>query len=257
MRVASLLLLVVAIGTAEAAPSPEDERQARSLYERGMASYEVREFDRAISDFTAAYVLTHEPGLLFNLGQASRLADRPEEAVYFYRGYLRQRPDAPNRQDVEEFIERLATRVEAPVVRPAPSVPVVPPQASVVTPTYVPPARRRIFNGPVQVGVGIGLMGIGVAAVIAGVVVGTQATADAAHISDGAAHGVAWNPQLRAEWNAGQRDAKIAIALDVVGVATAATGALLTALGAHKMARTGLAAAPTRDGMRVAWTYAF
>ena len=38
---------------------------------------------------------------LYNLGQSYRLANDPEQALYFYRAYLRTSDDPPNRKEVE------------------------------------------------------------------------------------------------------------------------------------------------------------
>ena len=58
------------------------------------------------SEFKLAYARSQAPGLLFNLAQASRLNKDYEQALHFYRTYLRVRPDAPNRDDVEQAHRR-------------------------------------------------------------------------------------------------------------------------------------------------------
>ncbi len=242
-----LLAALLLSRPAFAAPTPDEMREARSRYERGMAKYVVRDFDGAIVDFKIAYELTSEPGLLFNLGQACRLGKRPEDALYFYRTYLRQFPDAPNRRDVVEFIERLAAL-------PPPEAAVLAPLPVLAPPTAIaprPPSRR------VELGLGIAFSGAALALGGGGVGLGIEADNDARHVSASAAKGVAWNPALRSEWNEGQRDAQAATALYVVGGACAITGVVLSALGARHHWAGHLAAAPTAGGAQVAWSGSF
>jgi hypothetical protein len=80
------------------------ERQAYDLYQEGITHYNLGEFDAAIEKFKAAYALTGAPGLLFNVAQAYRLKKDYEQALYFYKTYLRLDPDAPNKKDVEARI---------------------------------------------------------------------------------------------------------------------------------------------------------
>ena len=77
-----------------------------------MAHYELGEFAAAVDEFKLAYARSQAPGLLFNLAQASRLNKDYEQALHFYRAYLRVRPDAANRDDVERRITELEPIVE-------------------------------------------------------------------------------------------------------------------------------------------------
>src|SRR5439155_1654304 len=79
---------------ADAPASPGRER-----YERGTLRYNLGDFDAAIVEFKAAYEASRAPALLYNLAQAHRLNRDPERALYFYRTYLREAPDAENRAE--------------------------------------------------------------------------------------------------------------------------------------------------------------
>jgi len=83
------------------------EKQAYDLYQQGITNYNLGEFDAAIEKFKAAYALTGAPGLLFNVAQAYRLKKDYEQALYFYKTYLRLDPDAPNKGDVEARITEM------------------------------------------------------------------------------------------------------------------------------------------------------
>ena len=87
--------------------------EARELYKKAMTHYELGAFDDAIVEFKRAYELTSAPGLLFNIAQVYRMKKDAEQAVYFYRTYLRLMPDAPNRADVEARLGAVHERFHA------------------------------------------------------------------------------------------------------------------------------------------------
>jgi hypothetical protein len=75
------------------------------------AQANLNEFTEALVDFKEAYRLLPDPVLLYNLGQCERQLGRLEEAIRFYRSFLREQPKAPNRQDVTHKIDEIeATR---------------------------------------------------------------------------------------------------------------------------------------------------
>ncbi len=141
---------------ARAQRRPEDEREspealaARAAYEDGVARYNIGEFDAAIDAFKKAYLLTRRAGLLFNIAQAYRQkgAGSCALSLRFYRAYLREKPGAPDRADVEARMAELegcARREEAaaaPVPQAArpPAGETVPPPASSTEPRAGLPA---------------------------------------------------------------------------------------------------------------------
>jgi tetratricopeptide (TPR) repeat protein len=99
---ASLLVLT-------ATPSSKAQ-QAADLARKSMTEYNVGKFDAALEDATNAYMLDARPGFLYNIGQCQRALHNWERAEFFYRGYLRDKPDAPNRKSVEELIAEMQTK---------------------------------------------------------------------------------------------------------------------------------------------------
>lgn len=96
------------------APAPATTlEEARRHYERGIAHYNLGAFDAAITEFKAAYERSSEPDLLFNIAQAYRLKEDYRQALFFYDAYLRMRPAAANRPDVEKRIVEMKQLVEA------------------------------------------------------------------------------------------------------------------------------------------------
>ena len=119
MTLAAVAVALVLCASTAQADDPIQE--AKDHYERGMAHYELGEFAAAVDEFKQAYQRSQAPGLLFNLAQASRLGKDYEQALHFYRAYLRVRPDAPNRADVEKRIVELRDAVDALARHPKPS----------------------------------------------------------------------------------------------------------------------------------------
>jgi len=109
--VVCLLALVMASTSARAAaPTGSDEAlaaEARKHYEEGTKAFNLAEFPRAIAEFKAAYNAKPDPLLLFNIAQAFRLGGDDAQALLFYKSFLRNMPDAPNRKEVEARIRTL------------------------------------------------------------------------------------------------------------------------------------------------------
>lgn len=96
----------------------EGSREARALFERGNTCYNVRDFACAIEAWTEAYKRSGDANLLYNLGQAHRLAGHPPESLFHYRGYLRARPEAPNRAAVEALMKEVESTWQLERARP-------------------------------------------------------------------------------------------------------------------------------------------
>jgi tetratricopeptide (TPR) repeat protein len=106
-------LLLFSSLPAEAQQPPVDESaQAKALYSKGMAHFQLEEYDAAIEKWQEGFRIRPVPEFLYNIGQAYRLSRRPEKALSFYQKYLRMAPKAPNRSEVERHIASLSKVVE-------------------------------------------------------------------------------------------------------------------------------------------------
>jgi tetratricopeptide (TPR) repeat protein len=278
------IVLLAALALGGLARADDAKAHARALYDRGMGHYNVGEFDAAAEDFKQAYQLTRAPGLLFNLAQACRLAHKNEEALRFYRTYLREKPNAVNKKDVKAFIA-LLEKMPAPAApapppanetstaagdKPPPDKEVEPapePPARVEAPSPPPPAHTEaiapvhpVLVAPVAkpasvkpyvvaaaVLGGVGVAALGTAAYFA------VASRDASSEITGAS---AWTPGLQQRWDDGQRDAQVATALFVVGGVSAGVAVVLGAVAARKHAKK-LALIPSVGPGAVGWSCAF
>src|SRR5262245_58938591 len=96
---------------AQTEPAPEDgtpvksSENARELYEQGVIFYNVGEYAKAIEAFRSAYLASPKPSLLFNIAQAYRKQGDCNKAAEFYQTYLREKPDAADRQDIEAKLQ--------------------------------------------------------------------------------------------------------------------------------------------------------
>jgi tetratricopeptide (TPR) repeat protein len=93
--------------TAPPAAASAGVERARQVFERARRAYNLGQWAEAADGFADAYQLTGDPTLLFNRAQALRQGGRLGEAVNAYRAYLREKPDAANRAEVEQRIQNL------------------------------------------------------------------------------------------------------------------------------------------------------
>jgi hypothetical protein len=199
LTVLSLCLGLTVFGSGRA--HAEDAQHARELFQEGNTYFDVGQFDKAIDAWQRGYKEKSDPGFLYNIAQAYRLSGDPAKAIFFYRGFLRNSPKAPNRVEIEAKISALqkqlteqehartpaagTTTSPSPAVVPAPS-PSPPPSTTAPAPlpaqtlappppgvpspgmteelTTAPPAPPSEPPGPplkTQLGVGMGVNGWG------------------------------------------------------------------------------------------------
>jgi tetratricopeptide (TPR) repeat protein len=229
----AVLALAVASVAASARASEVDE--AKRHYLKGTKAYEVGAYEEAIVEYREAYRLVDDPALLFNLGQAQRLAGHTVEALRAYRMFLLKVPDAPNRADVEAIVHDLE-RLPQPAAQKAVSTPVppappiataaapavaTPPPASITTAPreQAPnaPSRTRVIAGAVVAGIGGALLAGG----IAFSVLANHASNDVTHAAQ---TGGAFDYGI---YSSGKTDDALGIALLSVGGCAVVVGAIV------------------------------
>jgi len=116
------LCLFASQGRAGAANLPDDvaksgvkdaKQEAKARFVSGQSHYNLNEFAAALGDFKEAYRLLPDPVFLYNLGQCERQLGHLEEAIRFYRSFLREQPKAANRQDVARKIDEMEATLKA------------------------------------------------------------------------------------------------------------------------------------------------
>jgi tetratricopeptide repeat protein len=110
---------------------------AREHYQKATSYYDLGKYPEAIKEFEAAYEIKNDPALLYNLAQSNRLAGNAEQALHFYRTYLRYVPHPANRVEIDDRIKQLeillqqknATQVTPPNQTIPPGATTPPPSA--------------------------------------------------------------------------------------------------------------------------------
>ena len=108
LRLALACALLVAAMSAPALAQPTgDKKKALELYEKGNTQYNLGRWKQAIELFTQAYEIYNAPEFLFNIAQAHRQDGNCSDALFFYRRYLANKPNATNKAEVDGFIKEL------------------------------------------------------------------------------------------------------------------------------------------------------
>lgn len=89
----ALLFALSRIAAAEPTPSDDDLRAAKAHFERGEQAYARHDYKVAIEAYVAAFRIAPFPELVFNIGQAHRLAGNDGRALEAYRLYVALYPD--------------------------------------------------------------------------------------------------------------------------------------------------------------------
>jgi tetratricopeptide (TPR) repeat protein len=128
-------LAVVFSAAAPHARAADDGDRAAALahYRRGMTHYQLSEYREALSAFKEAFRVKNDPAFLYNIAQCHRKLGHAQDAITFYRTYLRRAPRAANRAEVERQITELE-RAPAPAPPPPPASGPPPPAPAVASP---------------------------------------------------------------------------------------------------------------------------
>jgi tetratricopeptide (TPR) repeat protein len=86
----------------------EQKAKAQTMLREGSVLYDGRAYVQALEKFTAAFAVYPSPKLLFNIGQANLLLDRPVQAFRAFEEFLTKAVDA-SLELREEANETLAT----------------------------------------------------------------------------------------------------------------------------------------------------
>jgi tetratricopeptide (TPR) repeat protein len=259
--VGAVLLLVCALGGVASADDAAARQQARDHYQKGTTAYDLGHYDAAISEYEAAYALYNEPTILYNLGQAHRLARHTEQALHFYKMYLVKVPNASNHDEVEAKIVALNKAIEEErkarsmppdrTIKPGETPPATtttqpeatPPTTTAPTTTteatppttapVTPPAEPQPSDTHARTfkiaGVAVGVAGL--ALVAGGIVAGVLAKQNADAISKADANHQPYDP---AKYSAYQNDLVASGVLIGVGAAATITGTTLAIIGMRR-----------------------
>jgi tetratricopeptide (TPR) repeat protein len=256
------MALAVLAGTAHAQSA--DEAKAKALFDEGTQHFNLAEYDEAIVAYKEAYRLLPDPLFLFNIAQAYRQDGDCGKARTFYKSYLREAPDAYNREKVEQRIVEMEECIRATGAVPEADPPVVVEKPKIEPEVTKEPEPRPVVvdrpaprRGGTQRIAGIAAAGVGVALLGTGGYfswrAGDIASRLEADCADGGCDGAAVIAS-NADGKAADRNAAILYVAGGVGVAA---GAVLYYLGWSAGRESSIAIAPTSGGATIvgAWTW--
>lgn len=158
------LLVAAALVFAAQAARADERAEARRQFQAGTKHYKAGEYREALEAFRKGYAAKSDPVFLFNTGQCHRQLGEPEGAAREYRAFLRERPDAPNRVEVEGFIaaadEQVAAKARDAEEKRAKENPAPAPSVAVVEAAPAPPPKRGWIVPLVLVGAAVVVIGV-------------------------------------------------------------------------------------------------
>ena len=241
-----IALLIVAIVTLETAAHAQPG--AEILYTEGQAAYDRADYAAAVTKWQAAYDLSKERDLLFNLAQAKRLSGDCTGAIATYRRFVADDPDPASEQ--HKLAGDLVRELEGkcPAQKFAVDLPTLNDHPNPDRPN---PASGRARSGRTWKIAGLVTGGVGIAAIATGLGLGHYGASVGDEITAACATSCAW-AALKDKDARGRRAVAIGKTLDVVGVAAIAGGAIFYYLGARQETLT-VAHAPGGGGV-ISWS---
>jgi tetratricopeptide (TPR) repeat protein len=112
-----VILPAGAVHAQSAQPDSSVRARAAELTARATSAYRAADYTAALQLFERAYARVPAPELLFNVGQCLRQLQRDEQAERAFQAYLRERPAAPERAEIERWIAS-NSRPRAPELSP-------------------------------------------------------------------------------------------------------------------------------------------
>jgi tetratricopeptide (TPR) repeat protein len=102
----SLLLVGLFLAVSPRPAHAEDPamRAAKRHFEKGEKLFALGKFDEALDEYQKAYDAKPIPDFLFNIGQCYRNLEQYDQAIFSFKKYLKDVPDAPNKDAVEKLI---------------------------------------------------------------------------------------------------------------------------------------------------------
>jgi hypothetical protein len=162
------LVMLLALAFASVA-NAQDFDQAERHFSAAQTAFATQHFKTAAIEFQAAYEITRDPLLLYNVAESWQKSGDGRKSVASYRAYLKLLPNATDKKEVQSRIAMIeaknfdipnqsADAPPPPVVVPMPPPVVVspPPPPVIVQPPIVPPSPAAVapevaVAGPTQI----------------------------------------------------------------------------------------------------------
>src|SRR5689334_23248564 len=110
-RAAVLAVALSWAGVAAAQAPTGDDAAARTHFATGASAFDSGRYEVALSEFQAAYELSHRAELLYNIGLCQDRLRQDRAALSSFERFLAERPDTPHRAEVEPRIAALRAAI--------------------------------------------------------------------------------------------------------------------------------------------------
>jgi hypothetical protein len=204
---------VVAARAAIADPSPDPAQ----LYRDGQIAYDQARYDDALTAWQESYKLSHASGLLYNIGQAYRLRNRPGDCALArdqYRRFATLATPSPQRELADRYVRDLAVCATTPR-----------------TPTEAPEANNEtIRTREIEIGA-VGVAGLGL--LVTGIAIGHHASTLGDEVTAACSVSCNWSTE-KSKDAAGRRDSTLGWTFGTIGLLAIVGDAALYYVGVHK-----------------------
>ncbi len=112
IAIAFALLFAAAVSQPAAAAPSGDKKLAKKLFEKGELHYQQGDFVKALAAYKKAHATYRHTAFIFNIAQCHRQLKQYTKALFFYRLFLSERPNAPNRVEVRRRIKQMEAEVK-------------------------------------------------------------------------------------------------------------------------------------------------
>ena len=232
----------------DAVLTPQQKQEIHVHYQQATRAYDLGKYQEAVEEYQKVYEIDGDPVMLYNIAQAYRLNDQPQESIHFYRRYLQRSPEARNKEDVERKITAMEKLIEdrrkaAALVAPPPpktevkpvAVPPPPPPPPVVTTPVVvapPPPPPPPPTSTTRLVVGWSMVGVGVASIAVAIVEGIKAKNRADYVTShqfapGDTTVPSWTSYLDNIQSEGKTANIVAIVCGIAGTGLGVAGAIV------------------------------
>jgi len=110
--IAAVAVVALRVEPARAQVSPASRAQAAEHTRQGLAYFGRGDYDRAIVEYQAAFDLSLEPSLIFNVALCYDRTNRPEQALAAFQRYLELAPSGSVADEARNDVARLVPVVE-------------------------------------------------------------------------------------------------------------------------------------------------
>ena len=170
MRTVLFSAVLATVACLAAVAHAQDFEAAGKHFSAAQEAFGARKFKTAASEFEAAYAISKDPVLLFNIGESYEKAGDGAKAVTSFKQYLKDQPQAADKPEVQKRIRAIeakhlrlvdqsapddkpavAAATSAPIVAATPSTPATPAPAAPAaapTPATPPPSESPASAAP-------------------------------------------------------------------------------------------------------------